>query len=118
MAGLQLLNVSHQDQFRFEKRFRSHQHIVKTCWKNLGHQDMVHGTFGPPQRRQTVVGLAYRRLTMTERRNRIKQAAEIAFEDAGLDNGIVIAVDAERRLPPATDVVHVIRLEPSDQTAN
>jgi hypothetical protein len=100
MAGLQLLNVSHQDQFRFEKRFRSHQHIVRTCWKNPGHQDMVHGTFGPPQRRQTVVGLAYRRLTMTERRVRIKQAGEIALEKTGTDDAIVIAVDVEGQHPP------------------
>lgn len=110
LAALRLLNVPHRDQFRFEQRLKSHQHIVRTCWRNPGHQDMVWGTFGLPQRRQTFVGLAHRRLTKTEFREKVKRAGEIALEKAQTDDVVVIALDAEGKVAPASAVLHMSKL--------
>lgn len=116
MAGLQLLNVSHQDQFRFERRFKGHQHIVRTCWKNPRHQDMVFGTFGPPQRRQTVVGLAHRCLSKAELRDKIQYAGEVALERTDMQDVLVIGVNVEEPHPPASIILHMSKVDlPSEE---
>jgi hypothetical protein len=107
LTGLRLLDVPHQDQFKFEKRFKGHQQIVRVARKNHVHQDMVWGTFGSPQQRRTIAGLAYRRSKWSELREKVRRAAEIALDGSGSDEAVVIAVDVDKGLPPASHVVHV-----------
>ena len=59
------------------------------------------GAFGPPQRRQIVVGLAYRRLSPVAVKAKIRLAGGIAMDKMGTDDAVVIAVDVEKEWGPA-----------------
>lgn len=91
--ALILLNVSYTDQKKFEKNFRKVKKDVDIHWKKPGHHNSVILYTGPQQRRQIVIGLAYKNIDREERNLRIKNIAIESMEKEGLSKALVIGVD-------------------------
>ncbi|MCL5037911.1 MAG: hypothetical protein M1269_12495 [Chloroflexi bacterium] len=94
--GYLLLNVSYDDQKSFEESFKRVQKNVQGHWKIPGHKNHIILSNGPQQRRDAIVGLAYKQITIEERNQLIEYVAYNAMEITQTDRATVIGIDNER----------------------
>jgi hypothetical protein len=65
--GSILLNLAYDGQVAFEKRFKRLQKTIQNDAQVAGHGDAVTIMIGPPQRRDAIIGLAFKRLAREQR---------------------------------------------------
>lgn len=95
--GSILLNVSYDDQVKFKKGFNRIQRNVQRHWQQPGHHNFIVLLNGPPQRRDAIVGLAYKRVTKKQRNQWMENAAADAMQEAPTNRALVIGIDVEQR---------------------
>lgn len=93
--GYILHNVAYDAQVGFEKGFKKVQNKVLRRWKSTGRQDFIRLLNGPPQRRDVIIGLAYKRLSKDERDRQMRAAAAESINDAKTNRALVICKDVE-----------------------
>jgi hypothetical protein len=94
--GQILLSVAYDDQAAFEKGFKRVRRIVCRQWQVPGHDNVVLLRTGPAQRREAIVGLAYKGISREQRNQLIENAAGDAIESVQTDRVLVIGVDVAR----------------------
>lgn len=95
--GYILLNVAYDDQVQFKKEFKRIQRNVQRHWQEPGHENCIVLLTGPPQRRDAIVGLAYKRVTKKQRNQWMQNVAADAMEEAPTNRALVIGIDVEQR---------------------
>lgn len=91
-----LLNVSCEDQQKFEEYITTVKRIVKKRWKRPGHRNQVVLVNGPPQRRDIIVGLAYKEISREERNRLMELAASDVMSREQIKRDVVIGFDIDR----------------------
>ena len=107
--GYILLNVAYDDQVEFEKGFKRIQRIVQHHWQKPGHENLAVLFNGPPQRRDVIAGLAYKRITREQRNQWIENGAGDAMESAPANRSLVIGIDVERRDYPYSVIACMVK---------
>ena len=96
--GHMLLNAGHEEQLFFEKGFKQNQNLVRK------HKTMTHEIISlrtdPSQRRETIIGLAYKPTTREQCYQWMNQAVAIVTQEEATDLVLVIGVDAIQRNYP------------------
>lgn len=94
--GYMLLNLSYEEQEFFEKEFRRVQRKVKSERRASDQGNAYVLLSGAEQRRNAVIGLAYKGATKEQRYNMIAEAALPAFQKEPINRALVIGVNVER----------------------
>ena len=81
-VGVCLLNVSFEDQQLFERRFSQLIKSVRSHWHDPAHENTLILANGPPQRRDAIVGYAYKRVSRERRIQMIKGIISTAAVNA------------------------------------
>lgn len=90
--GCMLLNVSYEDQQKFETKIRE---VKKKMLCGSNAIDTVILASGSPQRRDLFLGLCYHRMTREHRNQRIRDVAGGVMEEQGFDKAVVIGIQVE-----------------------
>jgi len=111
--GFALLQVSYEDQVRFEREFRRLRQRVRRYRDRSGHEDARVCFCGPATARVGMVGFIYDDMPRAERDERIRGAADYALEQENLTVAVVVGQRLDRprdpydvlacALPPAGD---------------
>jgi len=88
-----LLNVSFDDQKKFERGFEKVKRETNVRWQKEGHLNSLILFNGPPQRKEIVIAFAYKNVDKETRNNRMKNAAIEAVENVNLETALVIGMD-------------------------
>jgi len=107
--GSILLNLAYDGQVAFEKRFKRLQKIIQKDSQVPGHGDAITIMIGPPQRRDAIVGFAYKNLTRDERNLWIKNVARGPIQSTTTGRALVIGTDVKQRDHPYSVIVGVIK---------
>ena len=98
--GFILLNVPYEDQIEFEKGFKRIQKVVQKHWRRPNHKNTFMLSTGPEQRRDALVGVAYKEAE-TERRNQLLwNAGSNAIEQASSEQALIIGIDVDKPYYP------------------
>lgn len=95
--GYMLLNFTYDEQKWFEREFRRVQENVDVNWRTPGHDNAFIAASGPPQRRNSIVGVAYKRVSTEERNQIMWSAGREALEREPVDRVLIIGIDVEKR---------------------
>jgi hypothetical protein len=95
--GYMLLNFIYDEQKWFEREFRRVQENVDVHWRTPGHDNAYIAATGPPQRRNAIVGVAYKRVSTEERNQIMWSAGREALEREPVDRVLIIGIDVEKR---------------------
>lgn len=96
--GYMLLNLSYEEQEFFEKQFRRVQRNVKNGKSAPDPGSAYVMLSGAEQRRNAVIGMAYKGVTKEQRHNMIPEAALLAFQKEPVKKALVIGVNVERTI--------------------
>ncbi|HEX8000872.1 MAG TPA: hypothetical protein VF528_20995 [Pyrinomonadaceae bacterium] len=96
--GYMLLNLSYDEQEFFERQFRRIQHKVKNVKSKAPQQEAYFMLSGAAQRRNAVIGLAYKGVTKDQRHDMIPEAALQVFQEEPVKRVLVIGVNVERTI--------------------
>lgn len=94
--GYILLNVAYDDQMKFEIEVNVLKNIVRRRWKKPGHKNVIILLNGPQQRRDLIVGVAYKNMTREDRNQLMKNAVLDEMDKAGLNRAVVIGKDVDQ----------------------
>jgi hypothetical protein len=92
-VGFILLNVAYEDQIEFEKGFKGIQKVVQKHWRRPNHKNIYMLSNGPEQRRDALVGVAYKELDIERRNQLLLNAGNYAIEQASSDQALIIGID-------------------------
>jgi len=107
--GSILLNLGYDGQVAFEKRFQRLQRTIQNDPQIAGHGDAISMMIGPPQRRDAIVGVAYKNLTGDERNLWIKNVARDPIQNTTTGRALVIGTEVNQRDYPYSVIVGVIK---------
>lgn len=116
--GVCLLNVSFADQTKFERRLKQVIKNVRSKWRDPNHKSTLILENGPPQRRDAIVGYAYKRISREQRGMMIRAAVGMAAKETGADRIVIIAVDCGQEGIPYSQIAFIpsIKLESDAQS--
>ncbi len=100
LVGFTLLNVAESDQVKFERGLQKVIASVRPRSKKPGQKNYVVLANGPPQRRDVLVGAAYKTQPRDERDKFLQMVAGSSMDIAGSDQAVVIGVDVEELVYP------------------
>lgn len=112
-VGYIMLNVSYEDQRKFQRMFSVVKRNVIKNWQKRGHRNSLVLLSGPPQRRDVIVGLAYKNVDKNTRNGMMVSLAADEMRKAKVPMALVIGVDVDREDYPYT----VLCLVPERETA-
>ncbi len=95
-SAYMLLNVSYEDQIEFEDMFSKVKESVKIEWKKEGHLNSVILFNGPEERKDLIIGFAYKRKSREKRNNMIKDIATEQMEKYNQDKALIIGIDVDK----------------------
>jgi hypothetical protein len=98
--GVCLLNVSFADQQLFERRLKKVVANVRSRWHDPSHENTLILENGPPQRREAIVGYAYKRISREARNRMLNVIISTAAAETGADRVAVIGVDCDEPSVP------------------
>lgn len=105
--GVCLLNVSYADQADFERQLKQVIKNVRSKWRDPNHKSTLILENGPPQRRDAIVGYAYKRISREQRGTMIHTVVGMAAKETGADRVVVIAVDCEQESVPYNQLAFI-----------
>jgi hypothetical protein len=94
-VGFILLNVSFEDQQKFENRVTALKKTVKRDWIRRSHINTVVLFNGPPQRRDIIIGWAYKNVNKDERKNKMESIVAEAIEEEKIKRVLIIGFDID-----------------------
>lgn len=94
--GFILLNMTDEDQVEFESGFKAVQKIVKKHWRRSGHKNSFILYSGSEQKRDVLVGLAYKKITTEQRNDLMLEVGVHAMEQAEAGQALIIGVDIDK----------------------
>lgn len=118
--GVCLLNVSFADQKLFERRLRKVIANVRSRWRDPSHENTLILENGPPQRRDAIVGYAYKRISRETRNGMLNSIISAAAAETGADRVAVIGIDCDEPNVPYSVLAFVpsIKLDPGPSGSN
>lgn len=90
-----LLEFSHEEQVRFERKFQEIKSSVRRCGNRQGSLDSVVALVGPQHRRTAFVAVACRDLSTEERHGKMGSIGDKVVMQDGATRAVVIAVDVD-----------------------
>jgi hypothetical protein len=96
--GYMLLNLSYEEQEFFEKQFRRVQRNIKNRTPIPAHGNAYVMLSGAEERRNAVVGIAYKRVAKEKRDNMLGEASLLAFQKEPVKRALVIGLNVEKTI--------------------
>lgn len=114
--GVCLLNVSYADQKLFERRLKQVMQNVRSRWHDPLHENTLILQNGPPQRRDAIVGYAYKGISRERRNAMINTIVSTAAVEASADRVAVIGVDCDEPNVPYSVLAFIpsVKLDAED----
>jgi len=94
--GYILLNISYDDQLEFENGIRQVKNNVKYAKRGDKPQNSIVLSNGPKQRKDLIIGIAYRNTSAELRNNLIFNIGEDVMNEYSQDKALVIGVNVDR----------------------
>jgi hypothetical protein len=94
-----LLDVSYEDQLKFEKGIKKIKTIVNKEWKDPDHLNQVILLNGPEGHEELIIAYCYKEMDMRNIRKNMKKVASQAIIEYGVGYTIVIGIDIEKGYP-------------------
>ena len=104
-----LLNVSFEDQKKFERSFQKVKRETDLKWQKEGHLNSLILSNGPPQRQEIIIGFAYKNIDKETRNNRMKNSAVESIGRVGLKAALVVGVELPDNVYPYS-VLAIVRV--------
>ncbi len=98
--SMNILNLSYEDQVKFEEMFRKRIETSKLNWGNEDNENTVVLYNGPPQRRELLIGFAYKDWVKSKRDDIIGTFAQKVMEEENLPRAVVLVVNIEQNHYP------------------
>ncbi|MDL1894743.1 hypothetical protein FBQ82_00575 [Anaerolineae bacterium CFX7] len=98
--GYVLLNTLYQDQLSFEQKYHRRKTKVQSDWRDPDVKNILVLDNGPPQRKDAVAVLMYKRVDREERNRMLQIAADRGLDSSNAGQGVAIGMDIEQKHYP------------------
>lgn len=92
-----LLNVAYEDQVEFEDKFKQVMENVQDNWLKEDHENTVFLEYGPQNRRDAMLGYAFKRINKDTRTKIINDALSNVSVDVAKERIVIIGYDVEHQ---------------------
>lgn len=95
--GCILLNTQYKDQLSFEQKYHRRKAKVHAHWGDPDVKNILLLGNGPPQRREVIAALMYKKIDKERRNHMMRVAVNRALEDSNAQQGVILGIDIEQQ---------------------